>query len=110
MALETLRYGSFKPTAVVTEAKSLPGYGGDVQDWTNYKFAVEAIQKKESMLSKEQQEKLGPLGLRLAERLIGPALQVAKKIGRRAEWQGWDQDLAEGTGEATSSSEEAGGA
>ena len=81
MALETLRYGSFKPTAVVTEAKSLPGYGGDVQDWTNYKFAVEAIQKKESMLSKEQQEKLGPLGLRLAERLIGPALQVAKKIG-----------------------------
>ena len=29
---------------------------------------------------------------------------------RRAEWQGWDQDLAEGTGEATSSSEEAGGA
>ena len=79
MALDTLRYGSFKPTTVVT--KALPGCGGDVQDWTNYKFAVEEIQKKESMLSKDQQEKLKPLGLRLSKRLIGPALQVAKKIG-----------------------------
>ena len=68
---------------MVTEAKSLPGCGGDAQDWTNYKFAVEAVQRKESMLSKEQREKLGPLGLRLAERLTGPALQVAKEDRRR---------------------------
>eukprot|EP00435_Cladocopium_sp_Y103_P058019 s404_g20.t1 len=29
MALETLRYGSFKPTYVATDAKALPGYGGE---------------------------------------------------------------------------------
>ena len=31
MALDTLRYGNFKPTCVAAEAKTLPGYGGEVQ-------------------------------------------------------------------------------
>ena len=30
MALDTLRYGSFKPTYVATDTKVLPGYGGEV--------------------------------------------------------------------------------
>ena len=81
MALETLRYGSFKPTWVASDAKALPGYGGDVQGWADYKFAVSAVERKEAAISEGERKKLGPLALRLVERLAGPALQVAKRIG-----------------------------
>eukprot|EP00435_Cladocopium_sp_Y103_P045024 s7_g12.t2 len=84
MALDTLRYGNFRPTFVASDAKSLPGYGGEVQGWADYRFAVQAIELKESKLSESEQKKLGPLALRLTERLAGPALQVAKKIGVEA--------------------------
>ena len=81
MALETLKYGSFKPTWVANDAKALPGYGGEVQGWADYKFAVQAIEKREVGMPENEKKKLGPLSLRLVERLAGPALQVAKKIG-----------------------------
>lgn len=81
MALETLKYGSFKPTWVANDAKALPGYGGEVQGWADYKFAVQAIEKREVGMPDNEKKKLGPLSLRLVERLAGPALQVAKKIG-----------------------------
>ena len=47
MALDNLRYGNFRPTTVVPEARSLPGYGGQVEEWANYKFQVQAIEMKE---------------------------------------------------------------
>lgn len=81
MALDTLRYGNYRPTYVASDSKSLPGYGGEVQGWADYKFAVQAIRKKESQISEGEKKKLGPLALRLTERLVGPALQVAKKLG-----------------------------
>ena len=81
MALETLRYGSFKPTWVQSDSKALLGYGGEVTGWADYKFAVQAVERKEATLSDGEKKKLGPLGLRLVERLAGPALQVAKKLG-----------------------------
>ena len=81
MALETLKYGSFRPTWVQSDAKALPGYGGDVQSWADYKFAVSAVERKEAAISDGERKKLGPLALRLVERLAGPALQVAKRIG-----------------------------
>ena len=81
MALDNLRYGSFKPTYVQGDPKALPGFGGDVQSWADYKFSVMAIEKKENYLSEGEKKKLGPLGLRLIDRLAGPALQVAKKMG-----------------------------
>ena len=81
MTLEMLKYGSFKPTWVASDSKALPGYGGEVQGWADYKFAVQAIEKRESGMPDNEKKKLGPLSLRLVERLAGPALQVAKKIG-----------------------------
>ena len=81
MALDTLRYGSFKPTYVAADTKALPGYGGEVQSWADYRFAVEALEKKEAQIAEGERKKLGPLALRLTERLVGPALQVAKKVG-----------------------------
>ena len=81
MSLENLRFGSFRPTTVAVEARALPGFGGEVHEWANYKFAVEALQLKEEHLNEGERKKLGPLGLRLSERLAGPALQVAKKLG-----------------------------
>jgi len=81
MALETLRYGSFKPTFVAADSKALPGYGGEVQSRADYRFAVEALEKKEAQIADGERRKLGPLALRLTERLVGPALQVAKKVG-----------------------------
>ena len=81
MALDNLRYGQFKPTAVAAEAKTLPGYGGQVEEWANYRFQVLAVEKKESLMTDTERKKLGPLGLRLIERLVGPALQIAKGLG-----------------------------
>lgn len=81
MALENLRYGQFKPTAVAVEPKILPGYGGQVEEWAKYRFQVLAVEKKEALMSENERKKFGPLGLRLIERLVGPALQIAKGIG-----------------------------
>ena len=81
MALDNLRYGNFRPTTVVPEARSLPGYGGQVEEWANYKFQVQAIEMKESQMSEGERKKLGGLALRLTERLQGPALQIAKTLG-----------------------------
>lgn len=81
MALDNLRYGNFRPTTVVPEARSLPGYGGQVEEWANYKFQVQAIEMKESQMSEGERKKLGGLALRLTERLQGPALQIAKGLG-----------------------------
>ena len=66
---------------MAADSKALPGYGGEVQGWADYRFAVEAIELKESTMQENEKKKLGPLALRLVERLAGPALQVAKKIG-----------------------------
>ena len=81
MALDNLKYGNFRPTTVVPEARSLPGYGGQVEEWANYKFQVQAIEMKESQMSEGERKKLGGLALRLTERLQGPALQIAKTLG-----------------------------
>ena len=81
MAPDNLRYGNFRPTTVVPEARSLPGYGGQVEEWANYKFQVQAIEMKESQMSEAERKKLGGLALRLTERLQGPALQIAKTLG-----------------------------
>jgi len=81
MALDNLRYGSFRPVAVQAEARALPGYGGQVEDWGTYRFMVEALEMKESQLSENERKKLGGLALRLTERLQGPALQIARSIG-----------------------------
>ena len=81
MALDNLKYGNFRPTTVVPEARSLPGYGGQVEEWANYKFQVQAIEMKESQMSEAERKKLGGLALRLTERLQGPALQIAKTLG-----------------------------
>ena len=54
---------------------------GEVQSWADYRFAVEALEKKEAQIAEGERKKLGPLALRLTERLVGPALQVAKKVG-----------------------------
>ena len=55
MALDNLRYGQFKPTAVAAEAKTLPGYGGQVEEWANYRFQVLAVEKKESMMTGKEE-------------------------------------------------------
>ena len=81
MALEALKYGNFKPQQVFQEAKSLPGFGGDPTAWADYRFQVEAVQAREEKISDTERKKLGPLALRLVERLQGPALQVAKQLG-----------------------------
>ena len=76
MALDGLKFGNFKPQQVYPEARALPGYGGPTA-WADYKFQVAALVAREERIS----EKLGPLPLRLVERLQGPALQVAKQLG-----------------------------
>lgn len=81
MSLDNLRYGSFRPTSVQPEARALPGYGGQVEEWGTYRFMVEALEKKESQLSDGEKKKLGSLALRLTERLQGPALQIARGLG-----------------------------
>ena len=35
MALENLKYGNFKPLSVAPESRTLPGFGGQVEDWAN---------------------------------------------------------------------------
>ena len=81
MALESLKYGNFRPQQVFPEARSLPGFGGDPTAWADYRFQVEALQAREEKVSDTERKKLGPLALRLVERLQGPALQVAKQLG-----------------------------
>ena len=81
MALEGLKYGNFKPQTVSYDSRALPGFGGDPTAWADYKFQVEALIAKEAKLSETERKKLGPLGLRLVDRLTGPALQLAKQLG-----------------------------
>ena len=81
MALDSLKFGSFRPTRVEPEARCLPGFGGQAEEWANYKFQIKALEKKEAPMTDTERRKLGPLGLRLVERLQGPALQVAKTLG-----------------------------
>ena len=54
---------------------------GQVEEWANYKFQINALEMKEKAMSENGRKKLGPLALRLVERLQGPALQIAKGIG-----------------------------
>ena len=65
MALDSLRYGVFKPQWVGADPKALPGFGGEVASWPDYKFSVQALEKKEQALSDTEKKKLGPLGLSL---------------------------------------------
>ena len=81
MALEGLKYGNFRPQSVQWDARALPGFGGDPTAWADYRFQVEALMTKESLLADSEKKKLGPLGLRLVDRLTGPALQIAKQMG-----------------------------
>ena len=69
---------------VETKTGALPGFGGGVAAWADYKFAVDAIKIKESALAESEKKNLGPLALRLVERLQGQALQGAKRIGADA--------------------------
>lgn len=84
MALDNLRYGNFRPTAVAPESRTLPGFGGQVEEWANFRFQVKAIGKKEQQMTEGERKKLGPLALRLTEGLQGPALQIAKGLGVEA--------------------------
>lgn len=108
MALETLRYGAFKAQWVGSDPKALPGCGGDVASWPDYKFAVQALERKEATLSDMEKKKLGPLGLRLVDRLAGPALQVAKRLGidKLAESDG-AKEASSGVGKAATSTSSA---
>ena len=108
MALETLRYGSFKPTYVAADTKVMPGYGGEAQSWADYRFGVEALEKKEAAISEGERKKHGPLALRLTERLVGPALQVAKKVGIERLSQDGVMALLEALEKQIASTQEAG--
>jgi len=51
MALDNLKYGSFRPTRVEPEARCLPGFGKQAEEWANYKFQIKAFEKKEAAMT-----------------------------------------------------------
>ena len=85
--LETLKY---KPDSLQagttnedfgTEGKfGIPRFGGDPATLPEYTYRVMTRLEKEGKMSKEEVQKLGPLGLRLVEGLRGPALRLAQQV------------------------------
>ena len=64
-----------------TEGKfGIPRFNGEATRLSEYKFRVQARIMKEKALTKEEREKLGPLGLRLIEGLSGTALRLAQTM------------------------------
>ena len=76
--LELLRWPAFTNDDEVgqgTEGKfGIPRFNGEPTRLAEYSFRVRARAAKEKAMSKDEREKLGPLGLRLVEGLSGTAL------------------------------------
>ena len=60
-------------TSSDTKGGGLPRFGGEPQKLAEYFWHVRARSTREALLPEEEQEKLGPLGLRLVEGLSGSA-------------------------------------
>ena len=82
--LELLRYSNFvaeDDAGTSTEGKfGMPHFGGEPTRLAEYAFRVKACLYKEKTLSKEEKEKLGPLGPRLVEGLTGTRLRLAQTL------------------------------
>ena len=66
--------------ASFTDSKggNLPRFNGDPTKLMEYSWRVRARIAREQLLPEDKRKKCGPLGLRLAEHLSGPALRVAQ--------------------------------
>ena len=82
--LELLRYSNFvaeDDATCSTEGKfGIPRFGGEPTRLAEYMFRVKARTFKGKAMSKEEREKLGPLGLRLVEGLSGTAVRLAQTL------------------------------
>ena len=82
--LELLRYQNFvaeEEPGTSTEGKfGIPRFNGEPTRLSEYSFRVRARMFKEKSMSKEEREKLGPLGLCLVEGLTGTALRWAQTM------------------------------
>ena len=85
--LETLKYradafqGSTTNEDHGTEGKfGIPRFNGDPMMLPEYTYRVKTRMEKESKMTKEEIDKLGPLGLRLVEGLRGPALRLVQQL------------------------------
>ncbi|CAE7802548.1 RE1 [Symbiodinium sp. CCMP2592] len=84
--LDGLHYGSFlrqddhaSAFGMQTEGKTgVPRYDGEPSKFNEYRFRVEARQRKEKALPEDELKKLGHLGLRLLDGLSGHALQLVQ--------------------------------
>ena len=81
--LETFRYKNFvtaEEAASTTDSKgsTMPRFNGDPAKLMEHSWRVRARIMRENMLPEDEQKKLGPLGLRLAENLSGAAMRVAQ--------------------------------
>ena len=81
--LETFKYKNFvaaEDLASFTDSKggNLPRFNGDPTKLMEYSGRVRARIAREQLLPEDERKKCGPLGLRLAEHLSGPALRVAQ--------------------------------
>ena len=64
-----------------TEGKfGIPRFNGDPMMLPEYTYRVKTRMEKESKMTKEEVDKLGPLGLRLIEGLRGPALRIVQQL------------------------------
>ena len=68
------------PALLRKETFGIPRFGGEPTRLAEYAFRVKACLYKEKTLSKEEKEKLGPLGPRLVEGLTGTALRLAQTL------------------------------
>ena len=85
--LETLKYrhdafnGSTTNEDHGTEGKfGIPRFNGDPMMLPEYTYRVKTRMEKEKSMTKEEVDKLGPLGLRLVEGLRGPALRLVQQL------------------------------
>ena len=85
--LETLKYradafqGSTTNEDHGTEGKfGIPRFNGDPMMLPEYTYRVKTRMEKESKMTKEEIDKLGPLGLRLVEGLRGSALRLVQQL------------------------------
>ena len=86
--LETLKYRPDFQSGTTThedfnsaEGKfGIPRFNGEATMLPEYTYRVRARAAKEKAMSKDEVEKLGPLGLRLVEGLRGQALRLAQQV------------------------------
>ena len=82
--LELLQYSNFTAeddAAASTEGKfGIPRFNGEPTRLAEYVFRVRARMYEEKAMSREEKDKLGPLGLRLVEGLSGIALRLAQTM------------------------------